>query len=304
MAEYALIIGGIAIVVIAGILFLGAGDPRTCSRRRAARSRPSRPRSSRHGRAGGGPPGLRAPDGRRLVRSRRASTILRTWPVRADDGRCRPEHEIRSCGIMWRTITGGGLAVRRMRSEARGRRGDDRVCAHRARLPARSSPGCSASGGSSSTGSRRTTWRARPRAGPSSTATRTRPVPRRCTPRHRRLSVAPAARAVERDGRVRERHRRLHRLPDRGHQPSAVEPVIPSVCRIQKPVHVRPAPRHRSDHDPRLVDDAHRAASQRRHRRRYTRGLTAAAARTSGRAHEPAQMRDERGGDPRARGAS
>ena len=28
MAEYALIIGGIAIVVIAGILILGAGDPR------------------------------------------------------------------------------------------------------------------------------------------------------------------------------------------------------------------------------------------------------------------------------------
>ena len=46
MAEYALIIGGIAIVVIAGHPDPWPGHPRTCSSRRAARSTPSRPRSS------------------------------------------------------------------------------------------------------------------------------------------------------------------------------------------------------------------------------------------------------------------
>ena len=45
MAEYALILGGIAVVVIAGILILGPRSP-TSSSRPAARSRPSRARSS------------------------------------------------------------------------------------------------------------------------------------------------------------------------------------------------------------------------------------------------------------------
>ena len=45
MAEYALILGGIAVVVIAGILILGPAIA-TCSSRPAARFRPSRARSS------------------------------------------------------------------------------------------------------------------------------------------------------------------------------------------------------------------------------------------------------------------
>ena len=55
MAEYALILGGIAVVVIAGILILGPAISDLFSRR-VARSRPSRARrfDSRHG---GGPTG-------------------------------------------------------------------------------------------------------------------------------------------------------------------------------------------------------------------------------------------------------
>ena len=68
---------------------------------------------------------------------------------------------------MWRTQE-EGVGGETNRPEARRRRGDDRVRAHRPHLPASSWRACSASAAFSSTGSRRTTWRARPRAGPSS----------------------------------------------------------------------------------------------------------------------------------------
>ena len=55
MAEYALILGGIAVVVIAGILILGPRDHATSSSRPAARSRPSRARSSIFYRSAAGP---------------------------------------------------------------------------------------------------------------------------------------------------------------------------------------------------------------------------------------------------------
>ncbi len=89
------------------------------------------------------------------------------------------------------------------------------------------------SGASSSTGSRRTTWRARPRAGPSSTATRTDPAD------------APAARAqTTRRSSSQSDVEGLHRLP---RQDRATVDLGDPV-RVQDPeaVQLRPDPRDRA----------------------------------------------------------
>ena len=138
--------------------------------------------------------------------------------------------------------------------------------------------GCSRSGASSSTGSRRTTWRARPRAGPSSTATRTAPG----------QTLQQHARA-ERHDRVRERREGVHRLPGTARRRSLGEPLR---VRIQKPFNFLPILEHRDDHDPRLLDDADRATSR---TARHPTQLRRPAPRRRRDVHM-SRLRDERGG--------
>ena len=94
----------------------------------------------------------------------------------ADDGSRKSARDSPDrCGIMWRASR-RGLAVRRLQLRRERGPGHGRVRAHRPCLPPALRRHASAFGRTSSTGSMRTIWRTRPRAGRPSTTTRTPPL--------------------------------------------------------------------------------------------------------------------------------
>ena len=242
MAEYALILGGIAVVVIAAIVFLGGRIDDLFKRDGLVRHEPGRrlvghePRSCRGGLSDARIASERPP---RVFRggslpNDSTRTGLEEDGDRADDGTAailRAQSE--PCGIIGRDPGRGNGDETTDRREAGRRSGDDRVRADPARVHAHRRRAARASAASSSTGSRRTTSPTRPRAGRSSTETPTR----------RQTLQQYAATSAGGDSGVRERREGLHRLP--GQDPDVGRPRRPDPREGPEAVLAHPVPQRR-----------------------------------------------------------
>ena len=278
MAEYALILGGIAVVVIAAIVFLGDNILRAVRGDRQLGHEPGLVDDAP--RASGGSPGLPAPREPPQTRCKGASkSALEETRDRADDERAAGRHDspnlAASCGVPTRR----GLAVRRIDV----RRDEGVAMAEFALiLPVFLTDRRRAAllrTGLLLLDPRRTTSRTRPRVGRWSTGTRTRARrSSRPRPTARRSSSRTAQRSAStsRQGRGDGRSRR----PGPGASREAVH---------------RPAdPEHRHDHHPRHVHDADRELRQ-RHRRSPDVPHERQPA-EPGDVHMSRSLRDERGG--------